>query len=149
MPIDPRTLRANWNFPTSIRFGPGRIDELPAACRAAGIARPLIVTDPGLAGLPMIADALAGLQAAGLSAAVFSEVQGNPVGDNVVAGVAAYLGGGHDGVIAWGGGSALDAGKAVALMVGQTRPMWDFEDIGDWWTRADAAAIAPVVAVPT
>lgn len=149
MTIDPQTLRANWNYPTSIRCGPGRIAELPDACRAAGISRPLLVTDPGLAGLPMIAQAVERLQAAGLSVSVFSDVQGNPVGANVDAGVAAYRAGGHDGVIAWGGGSALDTGKAVALMVGQTRPIWDFEDIGDWWTRANAAAIAPVVAVPT
>lgn len=149
MQIDPQSLRANWSIPTPIRFGPGRIAELPDACKAAGIARPLLVTDPGLAGLPMIADAVARLDAAGMGAAVFSEVQGNPVGENVEAGLEAYRAGGHDGVIAWGGGSALDAGKAVALMAGQTRPIWDFEDIGDYWTRANPDGIAPVVAVPT
>ena len=149
MQIDPQSLRANWSIPTPIRFGPGRIAELPDACKAAGIARPLLVTDPGLAGLPMIADAVARLDAAGMGAGVFSEVQGNPVGENVEAGLEAYRAGGHDGVIAWGGGSALDAGKAVALMAGQTRPIWDFEDIGDYWTRANPDGIAPVVAVPT
>ena len=117
--------------------------------KSAGIARPLLVTDPGIRNLPMLARVLDTLEAAGRSAAVFSEVQGNPVDHNVEAGVAAYRAGGHDGVIAFGGGSALDVGKVVAFMVGQTRPMWDFEDIGDWWTRADPAGIAPVVAVPT
>ncbi|MEZ5669981.1 MAG: iron-containing alcohol dehydrogenase [Alphaproteobacteria bacterium] len=149
MSIDPATLKANWNYPTTIRFGPGRIAEIAAACRYAGIARPQIVTDPGLAGLPMIADAQARLAEAGMPAAVFADVQGNPVGANVEAGVAAFKAGGHDGVIAWGGGSALDAGKAVALMAGQTRSMWDFEDVGDNWKRVDADRVAPVVAVPT
>jgi alcohol dehydrogenase len=141
--------RADWTFPTAIRFGPGRIAELPAACREAGILRPLLVTDPGLAELPMIRDALAACAEAGLGIALFSELKGNPVSANVTDGVAAFRAGDHDGVVAFGGGSALDTGKVIAFMAGQTRPMWDFEDIGDYWTRADAAAIAPVIAVPT
>jgi len=143
------SLKANWNYPTSIRFGAGRVSELPDALKAAGIAKPLLVTDPGIVNMPMLAKALENLRSAGRSAAIFSQVQANPVDHNVEAGVAAYRAGRHDGVIAFGGGSALDVGKVVAFMVGQTRPMWDFEDIGDWWTRADAAGIAPVVAVPT
>ena len=143
------SVKANWNYPTSIRFGAGQIAELPDALKAAGIARPLLVTDPGIRNLPMLATVLANLESAGRAAAVFSQVQANPVDHNVEAGTAAYRAGGHDGVIAFGGGSALDVGKVVAFMVGQTRPMWDFEDIGDWWTRADAAGIAPVIAVPT
>ncbi len=143
------TPTANWSYPTSIRFGAGRIAELAAACAAAGMQRPLLVTDRALATLPITAAALALMEAAGLGRAVFSEVDGNPTGENVAAGVAVYQSGGHDGVIAFGGGSALDVGKAIAFMAGQTRPIWDFEDIGDWWTRADADAIAPVVAVPT
>jgi len=142
-------LRGNWNYPTAVRFGPGRIAELPDACRAAGISKPLLVTDPGLAGLPMVKDAIARNEAAGLPTGLFAEVRGNPVGRNVEAGLAAFRAGGHDGVIAFGGGSALDAGKAIALMVGQTRPIWDFEDVGDNWTRVDPKGIAPVVAVPT
>ncbi len=142
-------LRGNWNFPTTVRFGNGRIGELPEALKAAGIARPLLVTDPTVAKMAMTAGVLDKLKAAGIAAAMFSDVQPNPVGANVKAGVAAFKGGGHDGVIAFGGGSALDAGKLVAFMHGQTRPIWDFEDVGDWWTRADAAKIAPVVAVPT
>ncbi len=143
------TLAGNWNYPTTIRFGAGRIAELPQACLEAGMARPLLVTDPGLAAMPMVASAVEALRAAGLAVAVFSDVKSNPVEANVRAGVDAYRDGGHDGVVAVGGGSGLDVGKAIAFMQGQTRPIWDFEDIGDWWTRADAGAIAAVVAVPT
>jgi alcohol dehydrogenase class IV len=140
---------ANWNYPTAIRFGAGRIDELASACATAGITRPLFVTDPGLRDLPITRDALGALEAAGLKAGLFSEVKPNPTDANVEAGLAVLRDGGYDGVVAFGGGSALDCGKVVAFMGGQTRPMWDFEDVGDWWTRADPAGIAPVVAVPT
>ena len=143
------TLTGNWNYPTNVRFGAGRIRELPDLCKAQGLLRPLLVTDPGLSGLPMVGEALAALKAAGLSAALFDKVQGNPIARNVEDGLAAYREGGHDSVVAFGGGSALDAGKVIAFMSGQTRPMWDFEDIGDWWTRADPEGIAPVIAVPT
>ncbi|ASP36874.1 iron-containing alcohol dehydrogenase [Labrenzia sp. VG12] len=139
----------NWSYPTSVRFGVGRIKELPDAVKASGMTNPLLVTDPGLAGLPMVAEAIESLKAAGLQAAVFSDVKPNPVDSNINAGVAAFKAGGHDGVIAFGGGSGLDAGKLIAFMSGQSRPIWDFEDIGDWWTRADPAGIAPIVAVPT
>ena len=138
-------LRGNWNYPTTIWAGPGRIAELAAACSSAGIKRPLIVTDEGLANAPMIKSALAVLK----DAALFSGVRGNPASSHVEAGLRAYHAGGHDGVVAFGGGSALDAGKVVAFMSGQTRPLWDFEDIGDWWTRANPDGIAPIVAVPT
>jgi alcohol dehydrogenase class IV len=138
-------LRGNWNYPTTIWAGPGRIAELAKACSSAGIARPLIVTDEGLIGAPMIKNALTALK----GVAVFGGVRGNPASSHVEAGLRAYRAGDHDGVVAFGGGSALDAGKVVAFMSGQTRPLWDFEDIGDWWTRADPAGIAPVVAVPT
>ena len=143
------TLRANWSYPTAIRFGAGRIAELPEACAAAGIKKPLLVTDKGLASLPITAAALDLMDAAGLGRAMFADVDPNPTEINLAAGVAAYKAGGHDGVIAFGGGSGLDLGKAVAFMAGQTRPVWDYEDIGDWWTRADPAGIAPIVAVPT
>ena len=144
-------LRGNWNYPTSVRFGAGRIAELrrggarPPACRGR-------CSSPtrGSAAMPMVKDALAGLAAAGLGAAVFSDIKPNPVAANVEAGLKAPANaGGHDGVIAFGGGSALDAGKVIAFMAGQTRPMWDFEDVGDWWTRADPKGILPIVAVPT
>lgn len=146
---DPIPLKGNWNYPTAIRFGAGRIKELPAACELAKIRRPLLVTDPGLAKLPMIAQAMKLCADAGLAVALFSEIKGNPVSKNVADGLRAWRDGGHDGVIAVGGGSALDAGKAIAFMAGQTRPMWDFEDIGDYWTRANPDGIAPVIAVPT
>ena len=143
------TLTGNWNYPTSVRIGVGRIAELPQHVQGAGIRRPLFVTDPGLAGAPMTQTAFAALKAHNPGAALFSAIKPNPVGANIDAGVAVYRAGGHDGVVAFGGGSALDAGKAIAFLAGQTRPLWDFEDIGDYWTRADANAIAPVIAVPT
>ncbi len=142
-------LQGNWNYPTRIRFGAGRIRELPDACRTLGMQRPLIVTDPALAKLPMIASAVSALAEGGLPAAVFSEIQANPIEANVMQGVAAYRSGSHDGVIAFGGGSALDVGKSVALMSGQSRPIFDFEDREDWFTRVDVNGMAPVVAVPT
>ncbi len=142
-------LRANWNYPTSVRFGAKRIAELPDAVRAAGMSNPLFVTDPTLAALPMTREVTAQLDASGISHKVFSDIRPNPIDTNITAGVAAFKAGQHDGVIAFGGGSALDAGKLIAFMAGQTRPIWDFEDIGDWWTRANADGIAPIVAVPT
>ncbi|MEF9604217.1 iron-containing alcohol dehydrogenase [Paracoccus sp. PXZ] len=143
------TLRANWSYPTTIKFGAGRVAELAEHCKAAGIARPLLVTDKALASLPITAQALDILDASGLGRAVFSEVDPNPHEGNMEAGIAAYKSGGHDGVICFGGGSALDLGKMIALMAGQTVSVWDLEDIGDWWTRADAGKIAPIIAVPT
>ncbi len=143
------SLTGNWSYPTAIKFGAGRISELPGACAQAGMTRPLLVTDRGLADLPITSATLDVLEQAGLGRALFAEVDPNPNEKNLAAGVAAYNDGGHDGVIAFGGGSGLDLGKMVAFMAGQTRPLWDFEDIGDWWTRADADAIAPIVAVPT
>ncbi|MDE1172107.1 MAG: iron-containing alcohol dehydrogenase [Parvibaculaceae bacterium] len=142
-------LRGNWNYPTSVRFGVGRVVELADACKTLGMTNPLLVTDKALASLPMVADAVKSVKAAGLGCTVFADVQSNPVGANVDAGVAAYKAGGHDGVIAFGGGSGLDTAKAVALMVGQTRPIFDFEDREDWWTRVNVEGMAPVVAVPT
>jgi alcohol dehydrogenase len=140
---------ATWSYPTEIRFGAGRIRELIDACHHAGISRPLVVTDPGLAELPVIGTIRELFDRAGMSHTLFSDLRPNPVGRDVHAGVAAFRDGDHDGVVAVGGGSALDIGKIVAFMTGQTRPMWDFEDIGDNWTRAEADTVPPVVAVPT
>jgi len=141
--------RANWSYPTAIRFGAGRISELADACAAAGMKKPLLVTDRGLASLPITVQALDLLEAADLGRAMFAEVDPNPNEKNLEAGVAAFKAGGHDGVIAFGGGSGLDLGKLIAFQAGQSRPVWDFEDIGDWWTRANADTIAPIIAVPT
>ncbi len=143
------TPTANWSYPTAIRFGAGRISELADACVASGITRPLLVTDKGLANLPITRKALDVMDSAGLGRAMFYEVDPNPTELNMAAGVTAFRDGGHDGVVAFGGGSGLDLGKLIAFMAGQNRPVWDFEDIGDWWTRADADAIAPIIAVPT
>lgn len=142
-------LVSKWNYPTTVRFGQGRIAELPEVLAATGIRRPLFVTDPGLAKLPVVAKTLKLLTDAKVPHGVFAEVKPNPVESNLAAGIEVYKKGKHDGVIAFGGGSALDLGKLIAFQAGQTRPVWDFEDIGDWWTRADADAIAPIIAVPT
>ncbi len=141
----------NWSYPTAIKFGVGRISELAGHCMASGITNPLLVTDRALAALPITAEAVAVLKAAGLGDAVFSEVDPNPNEINMAEGIKAYLAGGHDGVVAFGGGSALDLGKMIALMAHQRADLsvWDLEDIDDWYTRADADKIAPIIAVPT
>jgi alcohol dehydrogenase class IV len=140
---------ANWSYPTAVKFGPGRIRELADHCKAVGMKKPLLVTDKALASLPITAQALDILDAAGLGRAVFSEVDPNPNEMNMEAGLKVYRTGGHDGVVCFGGGSALDLGKMIALMVDQKVSVWDLEDIGDWWTRADGSKIAPIIAVPT
>lgn len=143
------SITANWSYPTAIRFGAGRIAEIGEACAAAGIKRPLLVTDKGLASLPITTKTLDLMEAAGLGRAMFSEVDPNPNEKNLEAGVKVFKDGNHDGVIAFGGGSGLDLGKMVAFMADQKGSVWDYEDIGDWWIRADADAIYPNVAVPT
>ncbi|SIQ22253.1 alcohol dehydrogenase [Rhizobium sp. RU20A] len=143
------SITANWSYPTAIKFGAGRIKELADHCKSVGMKKPLLVTDRGLASMPITQGALDVLEAAGLGRAIFADVDPNPNDVNLAAGVKAFKDGGHDGVIAFGGGSGLDLGKAVAFMAGQTRPVWDFEDIGDWWTRASVEGIAPIIAVPT
>lgn len=141
--------KANWNYPTAVRFGAGRIAELPDALKVAGIKKPLLVTDAGLAALPVTQKVLADLKAGGIEVGLFSDVKPNPISANVEAGIKVLREGGYNGVIAFGGGSGLDTAKVIAFMAGQKRPMWDFEDIGDWWTRADPKGIFPIVAVPT
>lgn len=138
---------ANWNYPTRVFVGAGRIVDLPAACLQQGITNPLIVTDPGIAVLPMF-EAITELFSEG-AYGTFSDLKLNPTGDNVKAGVKAFARGKHDGVVAVGGGSALDVGKAVALMARQEFSLWELEDEGDNWRRATPALIAPVIAVPT
>jgi len=142
-------LSANWNYPNSILAGVGRINELAETCKNLNMKAPLLITDPGLVVLPMIGAAVNDCNDSGLRCGLFSKIQGNPTGQNVEDGVVAYKTGEHDGVIAFGGGSALDAAKSVALMVGQNAPLWDFEDVGDNWTRVNEAGVAPIVAVPT
>ena len=142
-------MSGNWNYPTSIRFGEGRISELPDACRELGMKRPLLVTDRGLAEMSIVKDAIEQNIIAGLPTGLFSDVQGNPTGENVFDGISALKEGAYDGVIAFGGGSALDVGKAIALAAHQSGVLWDFEDVGDNWLRVDELKCLPVVAVPT
>lgn len=140
---------SNWSFPTDIRFGVGRIADLSNICLSSGIKRPLLVTDSGLAELSMLRDAATSCEQAGLAVAIFSDIKSNPIEKNVADGVAVLQAGEHDGVIAIGGGSVLDVGKVIAFMAGQSRPLRDFEDVDDWWTRADTTGILPVIAIPT
>jgi alcohol dehydrogenase class IV len=142
-------MNANWNYPTAMRTGAGRIKELAAACTEMGMKAPLLITDPGLAGLPMVSDIVTDCQQAGLAIAVFSDIKPNPTGTNVENGIAAYRAGNHDGVIAFGGGSGLDAAKAVAVAANQTCSLWDLEDVGDNWLNADPDKIPPIIGVPT
>ncbi len=144
-----QSLTANWNYPTRIRVGAGRVSELVGACHELGMKAPLLVTDPGLASSLLVGKVVQFCQAADLKVGIFCQIKTNPTGENVSNGVHAYRVGQHDGVIAFGGGSSLDAAKAIALMVGQTRPLWDFEDVGDNWKRVNVAAMAPVIALPT
>lgn len=149
MSAEYQNLTGNWNYPTTLWFGCGRIKELPLACNKLGINKPLLVTDAGLAKLLMVNEAIKTNAQANITTSVFSEVKPNPNGENITAGVKQFKLGNHDGVVAFGGGSALDAGKAIALMAGQTRPIWDFEDAGDNWQRVDVTGIAPTIAIPT
>ncbi|MEM6887744.1 MAG: iron-containing alcohol dehydrogenase [Pseudomonadota bacterium] len=142
-------LTGNWSYPTAVRFGAGRIAEIGGACVAAGIRRPLLVTDRSLAEMEITQRALGILENEGMGRAMFARVDPNPSAGNLMDGLSLYREGAFDGVIAFGGGSALDLGKCIAFMAGQTRPVWDFEDIGDWWTRASPEGIHPIVAVPT
>ena len=143
------TFQANWSYPTTVKFGPGRIKELGEACLSIGIRNPLLVTDKVLAQLDITQNAVDILKSSGFEGVVFNDVDPNPNELNLELGLNAYREGKHDGVIAFGGGSGIDLGKMVAFMAGQKRPIWDFEDVGDWWARANSEAIAPIIAVPT
>ncbi len=144
-----QNLSGNWNYPNNLRTGAGRISELADCCKELGMSAPLLITDSGLADLPMVQNAIQSCIDADLSCGLFSQIKSNPNGENVMDGVAAYHAGNHDGVIAFGGGSGLDAAKAIALMVGQDLPLWDFEDVGDNYLKVNEAGVAPIVAVPT
>ena len=139
----------NWNYPTTMWVGENRIKDLGFACNKLNINKPLLVTDNGLAKSKIIEDAAALLKKENLALEVFSNVVGNPTGSNVEQGVEFYKINKCNGVIAFGGGSSLDVGKAIAFMSGQTLPIWEFEDVGDNWSKANSDAIAPIIAVPT
>ncbi len=142
-------LIGSWSYPNAFRFGAGRISELAIACKEAGISKPLFVTDKGLADMDITTKSLAILRDAGIAVEMFSDVNPNPSDVDVAKGLAVYREGGFNGVIAFGGGSALDTAKVLGLMARQTRSLWDFEDVGDNWTRADPSGIDPIIAIPT
>ena len=139
----------NWNYPTTMWVGENRIKDLSIACKTLNIRKPLLVTDSGLAQSDIIKSALSNLKDGGIAVELYSNVVGNPTGTNVNEGVEFYNKNNCDGVIAFGGGSGLDVGKAIAFMSAQTLPIWDFEDVGDNWTKANSDKIAPIIAVPT
>jgi len=142
-------MKSNWNYPTTVWTGEGRSADLPEACLLANIKNPLFVTDKDLVTLPMTIKTIDSLKKIFKDINIFSKFSGNPFGKNINEGVELYNKGKCDGVIAFGGGSALDVGKGIAFMCGQTRPIWDFEDIGDYWKRADENKISPIIAIPT
>ena len=142
-------MKINWNYPTSVWVGENRIKDLSQACKNLKISSPLFVTDKDLINLDMTKNIILELKKKFSTLAIFSNFSGNPIGENVEEGVSEFKKNKCDGVIAFGGGSGLDVGKAIAFMSGQSRPIWDFEDIGDYWKRADEKNIAPIIAVPT
>jgi len=142
-------MKSNWNYPTTVWVGENRIDDLPLACKNLKINKPLFVTDKDLIGLPMTKNVILNLKKSIQKLSIFSNFAGNPISENVEEGVSEFKNNNCDGVIAFGGGSGLDVGKSIAFMSGQSRPIWDFEDIGDYWKRADEKNIAPIIAAPT
>ena len=142
-------MKSNWNYPTNVWVGEGRSLDLIEACNVSKVRKPLFVTDKDLVSLPMTLEIIANLKNSFSNLDTFSDFTGNPTGKNITEGVKIYNNNSCDGVIAFGGGSALDVGKAIAFMCGQTRPIWDFEDIGDYWKRAKESKISPIIALPT
>ena len=142
-------MKSNWSYPTIVWIGEGRLADLPEACQVAKVNNPLFVTDKDLFTLPMTIKVINNLKKIFKSMSIFSNFLGNPFGKNITEGVELYNKHKCDGVIAFGGGSALDVGKGIAFMCGQTRPLWDFEDVGDYWKRADESKISPIIAIPT
>ena len=142
-------MKTNWNYPTSVWVGENRIEDLSQACKNLDISSPLFVTDKDLINLDMVKNIILELKKNFNNLSIFSNFSGNPLGENVEDGVNEFKKNKCDGVIAFGGGSGLDVGKAIAFMSGQSRPIWDFEDVGDYWKRANDEKIAPIIAVPT
>jgi len=142
-------MKSNWNYPTNVWVGEGRSLDLIEACKVSKVRKALFVTDKDLVSLPMTLEIIENLKNSFGKIDVFSDFTGNPTGKNITEGVKIYNNNSCDGVIAFGGGSALDVGKAIAFMCGQTRPIWDFEDIGDYWKRAEESKISPIIAIPT
>ncbi len=142
-------MKSNWNYPTTVWVGENRVSDLSKACKDLSIKKPLFVTDKDLVNLPFVKNIISLNSKKFGEFTVFSNFSGNPFGENVDEGVNHFNKKKCDGVIAFGGGSALDVGKAIAFMSGQNRPIWDFEDIGDYWKRANEKKISPIIAIPT
>ncbi len=142
-------MNVNWNYPTAVRVGAGRVNEIADVCAEFGIIAPLLVTDPGLSEMGMVRQLVGDCEQAGLKIGLFSGIKPNPTGENIEDGMVAYRSGRHDGIIALGGGSGLDAGKAIAVAVHQRCTLWDLEDVGDNWLNADPDRIPPIIAIPT
>ena len=142
-------MKFNWNYPTTVWVGQDRVRDLVEACINLNINKPLFVTDKDLINLPFIIQIISEIKVKFKELSIFSNFSGNPIGENVDEGVNEFKINNCDGVIAIGGGSAIDVGKAIAFMSGQNRPIWDFEDIGDYWKRADGKKISPIIAIPT
>ena len=142
-------VKLNWNYPTTMWIGENRIKDLSAACSALKVKKPLIVTDKNLAKTKLMDNLVEIFKDKKINFSIYSNVVGNPTGTNVDEGVNYYKKNNNDCVVAFGGGSALDVGKAIAFMCGQTLPLWEFEDIGDNWTKANSETIAPIIAIPT
>ena len=142
-------MSVNWNYPTTVWIGENRIDDLSLACKELNVLNPLFVTDKDLVSLPMTVEIITNLKNSFSKLDIFSDFTGNPTGKNITEGVKIYNNNSCDGVIAFGGGSALDVGKAIAFMCGQKRPIWDFEDVGDYWKRAEESKISSIIAIPT
>ena len=142
-------MSVNWNYPTTVWIGENRIDDLSLACKELNILNPLFVTDKDLVSLPMTVEIITNLKNSFSKLDIFSDFTGNPTGKNITEGVKIYNNNSCDGVIAFGGGSALDVGKAIAFMSGQKRPIWDVEDVGDYWKRAEESKISSIIAIPT
>ena len=142
-------MKSNWNYPTTVWVGENRVSDLSEACKNLNIKKPMFVTDKDLINLDFVKNIISLNSKKFDEFSVFSNFSGNPFGENVDEGVNHFIKKKCDGVIAFGGGSALDVGKAIAFMSGQNRPIWDFEDIGDYWKRANEKKISPIIAIPT
>ncbi len=147
---DPTMLTSHdWGFPVPIAYGPGRLTEIGQRCVAMGIRNPLIVTDHGSRNLEFISRLQTFLAAAGLTSALFCEISPNPIDSEISFGRAAFRNGTHDAIIAIGGGSAMDGGKAICLTANNSIDLWDFEFEQPAPKIASKNAFPKLITIPT